>query len=1317
MSNNPTGYGPSPTNQWQSLIFNGDERRFEVWQTKILAYLKLKKLKETVVGTAAVNQDKNETAFAEIIQFLDDRSLSLIMTEAKDDGRKAFRILREFYAGNSKPRIITLYNELTTLSKLTNETVTDYMIRAEKTAIALKSAEENISDALLIAMVLKGLPDDYKAFVAIVTQSEKMDTFQKFKQSLRNFDETEKTRNTKELSGATVSDSVMKVIKSPKQIICYNCGIAGHKAPQCKKKWCNNCKSSTHNTKSCRKKTNRGDQAHKTKDFSTNNDNDHHTSYAFKLSDKPTLNTSTHDKFLVDCGATAHIVTNEENFIYVNPDFVPEQHYIELANGSKSTNVVLKKGTVVVDLRTSSGEIVKVELEDTLYIPSYPQNIFSVNAAIRKGATLIISQNQSELIAPNGTKFDVHEQSRLYYLYKITDGKEKRIENLESWHRLLGHCNTSDIKKLENVVQGMKINGIENFDCETCTMAKQTNSRSREPDIRATKPFELVHTDLARPIESIAKGGFKYVMIFTDDYSGCNFTYFLKEKSGASRATEKFLSDIAPYGKVKKINFTEDVFPTGEVKRMRSDNGGEYISREFKDILIKHSIKHELSAPYSPHQNGTAERNWRTLFDMGRALLIESGLPKSLWTYAVMTATHVRNRCYVKKIKETPYGLITGVKPNLKNLHMFGTICYPYVHTHKKLEPRSRFAYFVGYDKESPAYLVYNPDTQSVSKHRIVKFTEKFHTDQNDDGAINGSPQPETSKTEAGTDRTSEDIPEAQITHETTGPSRYPTRDRKPPQYFADYQSYCDDDEQYDYCYAALNLPLTYEQATNGPDAEKWQQAMDDEMNSLIENDTFTVTELPESKSVVGGKWVYTIKGEPMNPLFKARYVAKGYSQTKGVDFLETFSPTARMESVRMLTQIAVQENWPLHQMDVKGAYLHAPIEHEVYVNEPEGYRNNGNVWKLKKSLYGLKQSGRNWHNMLHSYLKDINFVQSSADPCVFIQSEENNVTILVVWVDDLIITSSLKELLNDLKKKLNEQFKMKDLEEISSFLGIEFKRDTDSITMSQSKYLQKLLHRFGYIDSRPRSTPCEPNPNAYHDDISEESNETDIREYRQMVGSLVYAMTSTRPDLSYCITKLSQHLAKPQKGDWIMLKHVFRYIKQTIDYGLTYRKSESDLKLLAYCDADWGAAVEDRRSISGYCISLTESGPPISWKSRKQTSVALSTCEAEYMSISITCQEIIYLTQLLRDIEPSREPIPAIIRNDNQGAIALVKNPVKHTRSKHIDIRYHFIRDCYNENKVTLEYVPTNMNISDLFTKPPKRDTLKLFHKFLFGQ
>ena len=240
------------------------------------------------------------------------------------------------------------------------------------------------------------------------------------------------------------------------------------------------------------------------------------------------------------------------------------------------------------------------------------------------------------------------------YIYK-NSVTQKRDESLEMWHRLLGHCNVNDVTKLEHVTQGMKINSHENFDCETCTLAKQLNTRNRQADTRATKPFELVHTDLAGPIDPAAKDGFRYTMIFADDYSGCLFTYFLKEKSDAAKATEKFLADIAPYGKVKTLNFFEDVFPKGDIKRVRSDNGGEYISREFRDILMKHTIKHEFSAPSSPHQNGTAERNWRTLFEMGRALLIESGLPKSLWPYAIMTATHLRNRCYVKRIDDTPF--------------------------------------------------------------------------------------------------------------------------------------------------------------------------------------------------------------------------------------------------------------------------------------------------------------------------------------------------------------------------------------------------------------------------------------------------------------------------------------------------------------------------------------------------------------------------------------------------------------------------------------------------------------------------------------
>ena len=607
-----TGYGPS--SQWQNLTFDGDERNFETWEVKILGYMKLRKLKEILVGTDdPADEDKNETAFAELIQFLDERSLSLVIREAKDDGRKAFKILREFYAGSSKPRVITLYNQLTTLIKRESESVTDYMIRAEKAASALRSADEQVSDALLIAMTLKGLPDEYKAFVAITTQSETVDTFQKFKQALRNFDETEKARSAKPKGS---EDSIMKSKSSggSKPIICFNCNIAGHKAVDCRKpprekKWCNFCKSSTHTDKSCRKQN----RDHTKKAICSE-----YNTFAFKFdeSDSPFLRTKA-ENLLVDCGATAHIVNTEDNFLNEDPTFKPEDHYVELADGSRKNNVAIKRGTAVVSLRAQNGELHEVKLENTLCIPTYPQNIFSVQAATQKGVTIKFCQNHAELVASDGTQFPIEQHGRLYYLYK-NSVIQNRSESLETWHKILGHCNTSDIAQLEDVVHGMRINNRDTFDCETCILAKQSNTRNHQPDPRATKPFELIHTDLAGPIEPVAKEGYKYTMIFTDDYSGCLFTYFLKSKSDAPKATEKFLADVAPYGKVKTLSFLQDLFPSGEIKRMRSDNGGEYISTELKEILLKHSIKHELSAPYLPHQNGTAERNWRTFFRNGQ---------------------------------------------------------------------------------------------------------------------------------------------------------------------------------------------------------------------------------------------------------------------------------------------------------------------------------------------------------------------------------------------------------------------------------------------------------------------------------------------------------------------------------------------------------------------------------------------------------------------------------------------------------------------------------------------------------------------------
>lgn len=289
--------------------------------------------------------------------------------------------------------------------------------------------------------------------------------------------------------------------------------------------------------------------------------------------------------------------------------------------------------------------------------------------------------------------------------------------DIQTWHRILGHCNFDDVAKLEKVVKGMMIKGKHdksNQNCEICTQGKFTQSRNRQADAKATTVLELVHTDLCGPIEPADKDGYRYAIAFTDDYSGMIFPYFIKAKSDTTKATEKFIADVAPYGKIKCI---------------RSDNGTEFTGQEFQSLIRSNGIRHETSAPYSPHQNGTAERGWRTLFEMSRCMLLESNLPKQLWTYAVQTAAQIRNRCYSKRLEQTPFRVFTGKTPNLSNMKIFGSECYVYKQEKKKLDSRCKKGIFVGYDKYSPAYNVYYPETGKVQKHRLVKLITKGSAD------------------------------------------------------------------------------------------------------------------------------------------------------------------------------------------------------------------------------------------------------------------------------------------------------------------------------------------------------------------------------------------------------------------------------------------------------------------------------------------------------------------------------------------------------------------------------------------------------------
>lgn len=720
-------------------------------------------------------------------------------------------------------------------------------------------------------------------------------------------------------------------------------------------------------------------------------------------------------------------------------------------------------------------------------------------------------------------------------------------------------------------------------------------------------------------------------------------------------------------------------------------------------------------------------------FEMARCMILESGLPKMLWTYAVMTAAVIRNRCYNSRIHQTPYYALTGKEPDLSKMRIFGSVCYAYKHDKKKLDARCEKGIFVGYDKNSPAYLIYYPDTGKVLKHRLVKFitrcvadhqtqTEITMSDDDSHRERYVSPQSTHNITNETPEKTTET--ESQSSAQTESGeqcARYPKRNRRAPQYLTDYVSDVESDDQIltnvDYCYRMCDLPQTFVEAMNSNESKMWVKAMEDEISSLQENNTFTLTTLPEGKHAVGGRWVYSIKSNiDETETYKARYVAKGYSQVMGVDYIETFSPTANITSIRALMQMAAQYDLELHQMDVKTAYLHAPIDCEIYMEQPKGFEVKSNrgdklVCKLNKSLYGLKQSGRNWNKMLHVYLTENDFIQNLADYCVYSKRSGKDRVIIIIWVDDLIIAASDNSLLKDVKEMLTSKFKMKDLGKLKHFLGIDFDQSKGTVRVNQKRYILRILERFNMLDCKPRSTPCELKL-----DYDSDSDPIDPKRYREAVGSLIYLMTCTRPDLSWVLSKLSQYLSKPNEQLWSTVKHVMRYLRGTIDQELCYKKSDEKLKLVAYCDADFASDLNDRRSTTGYCFSLSANGPLISWKSKKQSTVALSTCEAEYMALTVTTQESMYLVQLLDSMENDCMYMPVQIFEDNQGAIALSKNPVCRQRCKHVDVRYHFIRSALSDGKVTVEYCPTEDMVADVMTKPVTKFKLEKFKGFLFG-
>ncbi|GJY35139.1 retrovirus-related pol polyprotein from transposon TNT 1-94 [Tanacetum coccineum] len=471
------------------------------------------------------------------------------------------------------------------------------------------------------------------------------------------------------------------------------------------------------------------------------------------------------------------------------------------------------------------------------------------------------------------------------------------------------------------------------------------------------------------------------------------------------------------------------------------------------------------------------------------------------------------------------------------------------------------------------------------------------------------------------------------------------------------------------FCFVSSVEPKNIKEAIQD---ESWTMAMQEELNQFKTNDVWSLVPPPKNQTIIGTKWVFKNKLDENGIVSrnKARLVAQGYNQQEGIDFDETYAPVARLESIRILLAYACAHDFKLFQMDVKSAFLNGFINEEVYVAQPPGFvdfEKPNHVFKLKKALYGLKQAPKAWYDRLKAFLLDHLYTMGLVDNTLFTKKRNSHIIIVQIYVDDIIFGSTCQELCDDFSKIMHDEFEMSMMGELNFFLGLQIKQLEDGIFFNQSKYVKEMLKKFGLEDSKPIKTPMSSETKLTRDEDGEPIDDT---KYRGMIGSLLY-LTASHPNIMFSICLCARFQEAPKTSQLEAVKKIFQYIKGTSHLGLWYPKG-TILETIVYADSDHVGDYVDRKSTSGVCTfvgcCLT------SWFSKKQTALAISTTEAEYVSAGKACQQALWMKQALVDYDIKLDDIPVLC--DNKGAIDLSKNLVLHSRTKHIEIRHHFLRD-----------------------------------------
>ena len=1095
------------------------------------------------------------------------------------------------------------------------------------------------------------------------------------------------------------------------------------------------------------------------------------------------------NEWILDSGATDHM-TSVKDFFITYEKIIPGKH-VQTADGTLLP---------VIGIGNIKMQPIGI-LTNVLHIPKLFVSLISVQrlAKIKEYNILFDDLDAYLCNKVQGWKIGLARiQQGLYHLpwqdpkdvmeteSKVAAIKASPEEEIMKIHQRMGHPSFYLLKHMyPHLFEGNKIEMI----CDACQLGKFKRTTYPSNDNRKLKPFQLIHCDVWGPAPKDDILGNKYFLICTDDFSRFSWLFLLKQKTEVTSTIKNLINTI-------ENQFSE------RVKGLRTDNAKDFLNRELREFLASKGIIHETSCPYTPQQNGLAERKIGDIVDKGRTLLIQANAPVNMWGFAVMTAIHLINRLPSRTLDyKSPIEILEKNYPSVRlktglPVRVFGCIAYVHNSTHKqnKLSAKAIKCVFIGYSTTQKGYKLYHPITRRYIVQKDVvfdednffykqtgyeKYREVTHLITLEDKAplersevplaqesipytIEGTEEQEkiaqnpdkASDHDQGTvplnnivesncegvlpypkyyerkkkRNSQKELPVSNINQETVplndtdagevesneGGDDLPIALRKKsracvkpiPYEMVNYLNYSKVSPQYKAFLTTIQdipIPKTTDEAMK---STRWKEAMDEEMRALLENNTWEIIDLPDGKKSVSCRWVYTIKCKEDGSLdrYKARLVARGYTQTYGIDYQETFAPVAKINTIRILISLAVNLDWPLNQYDIKNAFLHGDLREEIYMDLPPGYgstRDSRKVCKLKKALYGLKQSPRAWFGKFTLAMKTLGYRQCNGEHTLFYKHASRGlVTILIVYVDDIIITGNNLEELRNLETQLDKNFRVKKLGPLKYFLGIEFARSSEGILMTQQKYILELLEQTKHLNCHVSDTPIEVNHKLK---ISEDDPRVEPLSYQEIVGKLVY-LSHTRPDICYAVNVLSQFMHSPRTTHFQALYKVLRYLKGTTGLGIAYRKT-GKLDLNLYTDSDFAGSRVDYRSTTGYCTIL--GGNLVTWRSKKQSVVSKSSTEAEFRAMSKGIDEVMWIKHMLDELRvPYLRPI--IIRCDNRSAISIAHDPVDHDKMKHVNIDRFYIQDHLERGIVKTEHVTSEEQCADIFTKGLPTKTMK---------